>query len=144
LLGDVCMNPSWFFSLWFPSQIREKKGLDFGVFVVLGFGVFLVEILRFLLIQRVLVDHNLAMEYPWGVPTIPKVLFGSVERIRKSGVGFGGVDPRVLFIPSCPGYTGLTGALDRSDRCEPFVGFASGELLNPCAFGLCCCWSVLG
>jgi hypothetical protein len=27
--------------------------------------------------------------------------------------GFGGVDPRVLFIPSCPGYTGLTGALDR-------------------------------
>jgi hypothetical protein len=25
----------------------------------------------------------------------------------------------VLFIPSCPGYTGLTGALDRSDRCNP-------------------------
>jgi hypothetical protein len=24
------------------------------------------------------------------------------------------------------------------------VGFASGELLNPCVFGLCCCWSVLG
>jgi hypothetical protein len=55
---------------------------------------------------------------------IPKVLFGSVERIGRSGVGFGGVDPRllfiprtgvgfggvdprVLFIPSCPGYTGL-------------------------------------
>jgi hypothetical protein len=54
------------------------------------------------------------------------------------------VDPRVLFIPSYPSYTGLTGALDRSDRCEPFVGFASGELLNPCVFGLCWCWSVLG
>jgi hypothetical protein len=67
-----------------------------------------------------------------------------VERIGRSGVGFGGVDPRVLFIPSCPGFTGLTGALDRSDRCEPFVGFALGELLNPCVFGLCCCWSVLG
>jgi hypothetical protein len=53
--------------------------------------------------------------------TIPKVLFGSVERIRRLGVGFGGVDPRVLFISSCPGFTGLTGALDRSDRCEPFV-----------------------
>jgi hypothetical protein len=26
--------------------------------------VFLAEILRFLLIQRVLVDHNLGMEYP--------------------------------------------------------------------------------
>jgi hypothetical protein len=51
---------------------------------------------------------------------------------------------RVLFIPSCPGYTGLTGALDRSDPCEPFVGFASGELPNPCVFGLCCCWSVRG
>jgi hypothetical protein len=38
----------------------------------------------------------------------------------------------------------LTGALDRSDRCEPFVGFASGDLLNPCVFGLCRCWSVFG
>jgi hypothetical protein len=85
------------------------------------------------------VDHNLAMEYPRGVPTIPKVLFGSVERIGRSGVGLGGVDSRVLFIPSCPGYTGLTGALDRSDWCEPFVGFALGELLIPCVFGLGCC-----
>jgi hypothetical protein len=30
----------------------------------------------------------------------------------------------VLFIPSCPGYTGLTGALDRSDRCDPRLVFA--------------------
>jgi hypothetical protein len=67
-----------------------------------------------------------------------------MERIGRSGVGFGGVDPRVLFILSCPGYTDLTDALDRSDWCEPFVGFASGELLNPCVFGSGCCWSVLG
>jgi hypothetical protein len=67
-----------------------------------------------------------------------------VERIRRSGVEFGGVDPRVLFIPSCPHYTCLTDSLDRSDQCEPFVGFSSGELLDPCVFGLCCCWSVLG
>jgi hypothetical protein len=67
-----------------------------------------------------------------------------VERIGRSGVGFGGVDPRVLFISSCLGFTGLTGALDWSDRCDPFVGFASGELLDLCVFGLCCCWSVLG
>jgi hypothetical protein len=66
-----------------------------------------------------------------------------MERIGRSGVGFGGVDLRVLFIPSCPGYTSPTGALDRSDRCEPFVGFASGELRNQCVFGLCWCWSVL-
>jgi hypothetical protein len=64
----------------------------------------------------------------------PKVFFRVVERIGISGVGFGGVHPRVLFIPSYPGYTGLTGALDRSDRCEPFVGFDSGELLVPCVF----------
>jgi hypothetical protein len=47
-----------------------------------------------------------------------------VERFGRSRVGFGGVDPRVLFIPSCPGYTGLTGALDRSDRCNPRWFFA--------------------
>jgi hypothetical protein len=35
--------------------------------------------------------------------------------IREIEFGFGGVDPRVLFIPSYPGYTGLTRALDRSD-----------------------------
>jgi hypothetical protein len=62
----------------------------------------------------------------------------------RSGFGFGGVHPRVLFILSYPGYTGLTGALDRSDRCEPFARFASGELLNPCVFGSGSFWSVLG
>jgi hypothetical protein len=71
-------------------------------------------------------------------------MFESVERIGKSGVGFGGVDSRALFIPSCPGITGLTSALDRSDRCEPFVGFVSGALLGSSVFGLCCCWSVIG
>jgi hypothetical protein len=50
----------------------------------------------------------------------------------------------VLFIPRCPGYTGLTGALDRFDRCESLVGFASGDLLDSCVFGSWCCWSVLG
>jgi hypothetical protein len=90
------------------------------------------------------VDHNLAMECPWGVLTTPKVLFESVERIERSGVGFGGVDPRVMFIPRCPGVTSLTGASNRSDRCVPCVGFASGELLDSCVFGSCCCWSVLG
>jgi hypothetical protein len=66
-----------------------------------------------------------------------------VERIGRSGVRFGGIDPRVLSIPSCPGTTGLNGALDRSDRCEPSVGFVSGDLLDSCVFGSCWCWSVL-
>jgi hypothetical protein len=47
-----------------------------------------------------------------------------VERFGRSRLGFGGVDPRVLFIPSCPRYTGLTGALDRSDQCNPWWVFA--------------------
>jgi hypothetical protein len=33
LVGYVCVNPSWFFSLCFPSQIREKRGF------ILGFSV---------------------------------------------------------------------------------------------------------
>jgi hypothetical protein len=46
----VCMNPSWFFSLLFSSQIREKRGSILGFSVGLGIVVFLVEILQFLLI----------------------------------------------------------------------------------------------
>jgi hypothetical protein len=40
----------------------------------------------------------MAMEYPRSVPTIPVVLCKSVERLERSVVGFGGVDPRELFI----------------------------------------------
>jgi hypothetical protein len=45
-----------------PLPNPWERALDFGVFIVLGFVVFLAEILRFLLIQRVYVDHNLAMQ----------------------------------------------------------------------------------
>jgi hypothetical protein len=75
------------------------------------------------------VGLNLAMDSSLGVPYIPKVLFKSVERFRRSRFGFGGVDPRVLFIPSCPGYTGLTGAPDRSDRCNPQWDFSRVNVL---------------
>jgi hypothetical protein len=74
----------------------------------------------------------------------PQSLVQVCGAIREIEVWIGGVDPRVLFIPSCPGYTGLTGALDRSDRCKPLMGFASGELLDSCVFGSWCCSSVLG
>jgi hypothetical protein len=33
---------------------------------------------------------------------------------------------------------------DRSDRCMPLVGFASGELLDTCVFESWCRWSVFG
>jgi hypothetical protein len=110
------------------------KVLDFGVFGVLGLEEFLAGFLRFLLIWQDLMGINLAMDSSWGVPTISKVLCKSVEQFGRSGVGFGGVDPRVL--PSCPGLTGLTGVCDWYDRCMPLVGFASGELLDLCVFGL--------
>jgi hypothetical protein len=63
------------------------------------------------------------------VPNIPKVLFKSVERFGRLRFGFEGVDPRVQFIPSYPGYTGLTGALDWSDRCYPRWVFARMNVL---------------
>jgi hypothetical protein len=50
----------------------------------------------------------------------------------------------MLFIPSCPGLTGLTDVCDRSDRCMPLVGFASGELLDSCVLESWCFCSVLG
>jgi hypothetical protein len=48
---------------------------------------------------------------------------------RETRVGFEGVDPRALFIPSCPGVTGLTRALDQSDQCKTLVRFISGNCL---------------
>jgi hypothetical protein len=116
--GGGCMHEPFvvLFPL-IPLPNPWAKGLDFGVFDVLGLEEFLVGFLRFLLIWQVLVDKNLAMDYPWGVPTIPKVLRKSVEWFGRSGVGFGRVDPRVLFIPRAQAtpvwpvpLTGLTGA----------------------------------
>jgi hypothetical protein len=69
------------------------------------------------------VGIKLAMDSSCGVSTIPKVLCKFVERFERSGVGFGGVDPRLLFIPkrSDRCVTGLTGVCDLSDRCMPLV-----------------------
>jgi hypothetical protein len=73
-----------------------------------------------------------------------KVLRKSVERFERSGVGFGGVDPRVLFIPERPSLTDLTGAAHRSDRCRGSVGFASSEHLGEFIVVSCCCCFVFG
>jgi hypothetical protein len=50
--------------LWvvIPLPNPLLKGLDFGVFRVLGFVVLLAGFLRFLLFVRVLVGLNLAMD----------------------------------------------------------------------------------
>jgi hypothetical protein len=44
--------------------------------------------------------------------------------IREIGSWIWGVDPRVLFIPTSSGHTGLTGASHRSDWCELLLCFA--------------------
>jgi hypothetical protein len=36
LMGEICGNPSWFFGLLSPSQIRELMGLIFGFSVFKG------------------------------------------------------------------------------------------------------------
>jgi hypothetical protein len=50
--------------LWvvIPLPNQRVKGLDFGVFQVLGLEVFLVGFLRFLLFEQVLVGLKLAMD----------------------------------------------------------------------------------
>jgi hypothetical protein len=58
------VNPSWFFFLCFPSQIRELRSSILVVFDVLGLEEFLTGFLRFLLIWKVLVDNNFAMDSP--------------------------------------------------------------------------------
>jgi hypothetical protein len=45
-----------------PLPNPRVKGLDFGVFGVLGLEEFLVGFLRFLLILQVLVDKIMAMD----------------------------------------------------------------------------------
>jgi hypothetical protein len=78
------------------------------------------------------------MVCPWGVPTIPKVLCKSVELLGRSGVGFGRVDPRTMFIPRAQVLTGLTVASHRSDWCRLLVKFCSGERLGEFPIVLCC------
>jgi hypothetical protein len=62
LVGEIRVNPSWFFCLLFLSQIRELRGSILGVFGVLGLEEFLAGFLRFLLIWQVLVEKIIAMD----------------------------------------------------------------------------------
>jgi hypothetical protein len=132
VFGTFLLGIWWGMYVWtlrgsFPCDSPPKsvrKGARIWGFRCSRLEEFLVGFLRFPLIWQVLVDINFAMDSAWGVPTIPKVLRKSVERFGRSGVGFGGVDPRVLFILTSSGHIGLTGASRRSDRCKPLFGFA--------------------
>jgi hypothetical protein len=62
LMGGNLLEP--FVILWamIPLPNPRVKGLDFGVFRVLGFVVLLAGFLRFLIFGQVLVGLNLAMD----------------------------------------------------------------------------------
>jgi hypothetical protein len=92
-----------------PHPNPWVKGLDFGVFRVLGLEVFLRVDFRFPLIEWVLGTELLAKGSPRGTPTIPKVSLRSVERI---GISIGG---RFVFFPTVQAKTGLTRFPNRSD-----------------------------
>jgi hypothetical protein len=102
-----------------PLPNPRVKGLDFGVFEVLGLEVFLRVDFRFLLIEWVLGTELLAKVSPRGTPTIPKVSLWSMERIGRSIGGKFEFFPRVEFFPTVQTRTGLTGFPNRSDRYSP-------------------------
>jgi hypothetical protein len=52
-----------------------------------------------------------------------------MERIGRSGFGFGGVDPWVAVHPESPGLDPSGRAFHRFDECQPPVGFCLGEHL---------------
>jgi hypothetical protein len=80
-----------FVVLWamIPLPNPWVKGLDIGVFRVLGLEVFLAGFLRFHLFGQVLVGLNLAMDSSWGVPIIPKVLFNPWSDSRDRSLDLG-------------------------------------------------------
>jgi hypothetical protein len=86
--GWGCMHePFVVLFLVIPLPNSWVQVLIFGVFLGFGKLVFLVEILWFLLIQRVLVHQIVAIGCPCGTPSIPKALCEPVERIERSGFG---------------------------------------------------------
>jgi hypothetical protein len=117
LVGDVCMNPSWFFSLWFPSQILSKGARLWGFLGSRVRGVFG----RISLIPLDLASFggpNLGYGVPMRCSYYPQRLAQIRGAIREIGSWLWKSWPRVLFIPERPSLTGLTGATHRSDRCK--------------------------
>jgi hypothetical protein len=92
-----------------PLSNPQVKGLDCGVFGVLGLEVFLRVDFWFILIEWVLGTELLAKGSPQCTPTIPKVSLWSVERIGWSIGGRVEFFPRAVFFPTIQAKTGLTG-----------------------------------
>jgi hypothetical protein len=124
--GNSC-EPFVVLLLLIPLPNPQVKGLDFGVFGVLGLEVFLRVDFQFPLIAWVLGTELLAKGRPWGTPTIPKVSLWSVERIGRSIGGRFEFFPRAVFFPTVQAKTSVTSFPNRSDRFHP-VGCREGFL----------------
>jgi hypothetical protein len=140
--AGVCLNPSWFFSLWFPSQIREQRGSILGFLLSRVRGV-LGGISSIPLDLASFGGPNLGYGVPMRYSYYPQSLVQIRWVIGRSGVGFGNVDPRAVH-PDSSGHTGLTSASHWSDRCRPLVEFCSGECLGEFPIVSCCCCFEFG
>jgi hypothetical protein len=97
LVGDVCMNPSWFFPFDSPPK-SVSKGARFWGFQCSRVRGVLGEISSIPLNLASFGGQNLGHGVPMRCSYYPKVLCKFVEQFGTSGIGFGGVDLRVLFI----------------------------------------------
>jgi hypothetical protein len=122
LVGDVCMNPSWFFSLWFPSQIRKQRGSIWG---------FRCSRVRGVLGGISSIPLNLAsiggQKLGYGVPMrcsyYPQSLAQIRGAIREIGSWIWGSWPAGVVHPESSGHTGLIGASHRSNQCRRLLSF---------------------
>jgi hypothetical protein len=119
------------------------KGLDFGVFrcsrvrgVIGGISLIPLDLASF---GGLKLGYGLLMRCSYYPQSLAQVR-GPIREIK---VWIWGSWPAGAVHPKLPRLTDLTSVRDRSDWCRPFVGFASGELLDLCVFGSWCCWSVL-
>jgi hypothetical protein len=126
LMGEICGNPSWFFCLWFPSQIRELRSLILGfrcsrVRGVLGrISSIPLDLASF---GGIKLGYGLLLRCSY----YPQSLVQVRGAIREIKAWIWRSWPAGAIHPELP-------RLHRSDRCKPLVGFASGELLDSCVF----------
>jgi hypothetical protein len=104
------MNPSWFYPLWFPSQIREQRGLIWGFLLSRVRGV-LGGISSIPLVLAIFGGPNLGYGVPMRCFYYPQSLVWIRGANQEIGVGFGGVDPRRVVHPEQP-------RRDQSDQCS--------------------------
>jgi hypothetical protein len=150
LMGKICGNPSWFFFLWFPSQIRELRGSILGFRCSSVTGV-LGGISSIPLDLASFGGHKLVYGLPMRCPYYPQILAQVRGMIREIEVWILGCWPAGVVHPEKP-------RSHRSDWClspvwpvQPSLGFCSGERLGVFAVvPYCCCfkfssvWSSVG